>query len=73
MHPIADFYCAKARLVVELDGSQHYTDEGISSDEMRDDALNKLNLEVLRFSNLEIDRDFDGVCEVIHQAVQKRI
>ena len=70
---IVDFYCAKARLVVELDGSQHYTEEGIASDEKRDKLLKSLGLEVIRFSNLEIDRNFKGVCETIHKAVQKRI
>jgi len=52
---IADFYCAKARLVIELDGSQHYTKDGISRDAARKELLNSLELEVLRFSNLDID------------------
>jgi very-short-patch-repair endonuclease len=69
---IADFYSAKARLIIELDGSQHYTEEGIARDTAREEILKSLDLEVLRFSNLEIDRNFDGVCESINRAVQSR-
>ena len=69
---IADFYCAKARLVVELDGSQHYAEDGMSQDAAREEAMNSLGLEVLRFSNLDIDRNFAGVCEAIDLAVRKR-
>ena len=69
---IADFYCAKARLIIELDGSQHYTEEGICRDNERKELLQTLGLEVLRFSNLDIDRNFTGVCESIAQAVRER-
>ena len=69
---IADFYCAKARLVIELDGSQHYTEEGISRDAARDELLKSLDIEVLRFSNLDIDKSFQGVCDAIHLAVLRR-
>ena len=55
MDYIADFYCAKAHLVIELDGSQHYTEEGKSRDAAREEAIKTLDLEVLRFSNLDID------------------
>jgi very-short-patch-repair endonuclease len=72
MNYIADFYCAKARLIVELDGSQHYTGEGMSKDVARDEMINSLNIEVLRFSNLDIDRNLKGVCESINQAVLLR-
>ena len=68
---IADFYCAKARLVIELDGSQHYSEEGASRDAAREEALSSLDLEILRFSNLEIDKNFRGVCESINLAVLK--
>ena len=70
---IADFYCAKARLVIELDGSQHYTEDGIAYDNAREDVLKSLGLEVLRFSNLDIDSNFNGVCHRIDQTVQRRI
>ena len=69
---IADFYCHKARLIVELDGSQHYTDDGLDKDEKRTQILNKYNLEVLRFSNLDIDKNFSGVCTRIEETIKKR-
>ena len=59
---IVDFYCASAKLVIELDGSQHYEDEGVVSDRERDHALNKLGITVVRYSNDDINRNFDGVC-----------
>jgi len=58
--------------VIELDGSQHYTEEGISRDAARDELLKSLDLEVLRFSNLDIDKSFQGVCDAIHLAVLRR-
>ncbi len=61
-HYIVDFYCASAKLVIELDGSQHYEDEGADSDRERDHALNRLGITVVRYSNDDIDRNFDGVC-----------
>ena len=69
---IVDFYCCKAKLVIELDGSQHYTDDGIINDEKRTQVLNKYNLEVLRFSNLDIDKKFYGVCAMIEKALKER-
>jgi len=59
---IADFYCASAKLVIELDGSQHYEDEGAASDQERDRALNQLGITVVRYSNDDISWNFDGVC-----------
>ena len=73
MNYIADFYCAKAKLVIELDGSQHYTEDGIARDQAREELLKTLDLEVLRFSNLEIDQNFSGVCESIDRAVLGRM
>ena len=70
---IVDFYCSSARLVVELDGSQHYTKEGISYDTERTAMLNQYSLQVLRFSNLDIDRYFDSVCETIDNVVKQRM
>ena len=62
---IADFYCPKARLVVEVDGSQHYESEAAHLDQIRTDALTNAGITVLRFSNREIDQEFRGVCEKI--------
>ena len=69
---IVDFFCFKARLVIELDGSQHYTEDGMEYDSIRTDILEKYNLEVLRFTNLEVDENFRGVCETIHGKVRER-
>ena len=70
---IADFYCAEAKLVVELDGSQHYEPQGIAYDKERSIFLSSLGLVVLRFSNRDIDRDFPGVCEQIDITIQNRL
>lgn len=68
---IADFYCAKARLVIELDGGGHYSEEQAEKDAIRTSQLESLNLTVLRICNMDIDRNFTGVCEFIAQAVLK--
>ena len=70
---IADFYCAKARLVVELDGGGHYDPQAMRNDEMRTKALQAHGLKVIRFCNLDIDRNFYGVCTVIDEEVKKVI
>ena len=62
---IVDFYIAEAKLVIELDGSQHFEEEGIAADQERDRYLSELGLRVLRYSNLDINRNFRGVCEDI--------
>ena len=70
---IADFYCAKARLVVELDGGEHYTPEQINKDKIRTAELENMNLTVLRILNRDIDHNFIGVCEYITLAVRKSL
>ena len=70
---IADFYCAKARLVIELDGGGHYEPEQQVLDAQRTEALKKMGLIVLRFCNLDIDRNFRGVCEKIDKVVQNSL
>lgn len=62
---IADFYCGSAKLVIELDGSQHYEENGIASDAERDNYLASLGLRVLRYSNADVNHNFNGVCEDI--------
>ena len=69
---IVDFYCDKAKLVVELDGSQHYMVTGEAKDIERDNFLNSLNLKVLRFSNADINKHFYEVCTVIDNTVKER-
>ena len=70
---IADFYCAKAKLVIELDGSQHYEELNVIRDEKRTAFLNDLGLAVIRISNREINCNFDGVCEYIDLAVKQSL
>ncbi len=70
---IVDFYCAKARLIIELDGGGHYEPEQNSADTARTEQLKKMNLSVLRICNLDIDKNFSGVCEYIDMAVQKAL
>ena len=70
---IVDFYCACAKLVIEVDGSQHYEAQGMAYDAERSVFLSALGLEVLRFSNRDIDRDFRNVCEQIDLTIQNRL
>ena len=70
---IVDFYCASAKLVIEVDGTQHYEPQGMVYDKERSAFLLALGLEVLRFSNRDIDRDFCRVCEQIDITIQNRL
>ena len=70
---IVDFYCHSARLVIELDGAQHYEEQGQAYDGERDAILSGLGLTVVRFSNAQINREFPAVCAAIDRAVQERI
>jgi len=68
---IVDFYCASSRLVVEIDGSQHYENAGKQSDEARDAYLQHWGLSILRFSNYDVDCHFQAVCDAIDRAVRE--
>ena len=70
---VADFYCSKAKLVIEIDGSQHYTDEGKNYDEFRTEIINKYGVKVVRFSNYDIDNNFEGVCAEIEREIKDRL
>ena len=70
---IADFYCHKARLVIELDGAQHYTPEGRSYDEARSKIIEQYGIEVIRFVNGDVDDNFRGVCYMIDKVIKERI
>lgn len=70
---IADFYCARAKLVIELDGSQHFTDEGLCYDLTRSEFLEEYGLEIVRIPNNEINDNFDGVCEFIDSAAKEAV
>ena len=67
---IVDFYCAKARLVIELDGGGHYEVIQTQKDTLRTENLEQMNLRVVRICNQDIDNNFRGVCEYIDMAVQ---
>jgi very-short-patch-repair endonuclease len=67
---IADFYCHQAKLVVEIDGIQHFTPQGKANDEFRTEILNEYGLKVIRFTNLQIDTNFNGVCDYIDVVVR---
>jgi very-short-patch-repair endonuclease len=64
---IADFYCAKASLVVELDGGQHFTDEGTEADRKRDDYMERQGIKVLRFSDRDVFKNLEGVMQRIYE------
>ena len=68
-HYIADFLCTKAKLIIELDGSQHYESKAIAYDSQRTAVFQKYGFEVLRYTNLEIKLRFREVCEDIHNHV----
>ena len=70
---IADFYCAKANIAIELDGSQHYEDEGLVNDEKRTEYLEQYGIKVVRISNLDVSRNFEGVCMYIDNAVKQSL
>ena len=69
----ADFYCYQAKLVVELDGSQHYEPEEIEYDRRRTEYLQQQGYAVLRISNRDVMTKFRSVCEYIDTAVQNRM
>jgi very-short-patch-repair endonuclease len=66
---IADFYCAQAKLVIELDGDTHYTAQAELYDDARTEALALQGIRVIRFTNLEVMQQFDGVCARINQSI----
>ena len=68
---IVDFYCASAKIVIELDGSQHYDSNGVEKDHKRDSFLAEQGIKVLRYSNLDVDKNFKGVCEDILNHINK--
>ena len=70
---ILDFYSYKARLVIELDGSQHYKEKAIEYDKKRTEFLEENQLKVIRFTNLQINQNFSGVCSVIDKIVTERV
>ena len=70
---IVDFYCHSARLIIELDGSQHYDEKGLMKDRIRTERIEQRNLTVLRILNYEVNSNFEGVCQYIDTAVKEAI
>ena len=70
---IADFYSAEARLVIELDGSQHYEGDNIEKDAERTTFLKGYGLTIIRIPNNELNRNFRGVCEHIDAIVRQSL
>lgn len=66
-------YCNRAKIAIEIDGSQHYEDDGRKYDDRRTEILEKQGIKVLRFSNYEINTSFDEVCENIDYEIKQRI
>ena len=70
---IADFYSAEAKLVIELDGSGHYTEEGMKYDAERTAFLEQYGLAIIRIPNIEINKNFNGVCDYINRIVKQSL
>ena len=66
---IVDFYCASAKLVIEIDGSQHYEPDKMEADARRDKYMSSLGLVVKRYANNEINNDFENVCADIYHFI----
>ncbi len=70
---VVDFYCHQANLIIELDGGQHFEQEGMQKDNERTKQLNKRGLKVIRIVNNEVDKNFEGVCEYIDNAIKESL
>jgi very-short-patch-repair endonuclease len=70
---IVDFYCPQAKIVIELDGSQHYEPSEMEQDEQRTAYLHQYDITVIRIPNNEVMQNFEGVCEYIDLAVKQSL
>ena len=70
---VVDFYCHEARLIIELDGSQHYEEKGLLKDKIRTKKIESRNLTIIRIPNNEITKNFRGVCEYIDLCVKQSL
>ncbi len=68
---IADFFCHTAKLVIEIDGSQHYEPDERNADNARSEYFHKEGLKILRFSNADVDKHFDSVCQAVLLALEQ--
>ncbi|MFN8322587.1 MAG: endonuclease domain-containing protein [Chitinophagales bacterium] len=76
-HPIArfvvDFYCHRAMLVIEIDGTSHFSEQANNSDLLRTNELQQFGLRVIRFTNEQVAKDIDGVVIEIHRQILERM
>ena len=70
---IVDFYIANNKTVIEIDGSQHYEDSAIEYDKKRDEFLNNLGIKVLRYTNFQIHKEFENVCNDILRNIGTKV
>ena len=70
---IADFYCAKAKLVIEIDGNQHFTEEGKQYDYERELVMQSFGIETIRYTNNEVEKEFEAVCNAVDMRIKARI
>ena len=68
---IIDFYCPTLKIAIEIDGIQHYYQEGIAKDKFRTEYLNKQGIQVIRITNKQIDNDFTWICKYLDTEIQK--
>ncbi len=66
---VADFYCPKAKLIIEVDGVQHYEERWVKKDKIRDEYFESLGLKVLRFTNFDVLKNINGVLEKIYEEI----
>ena len=70
---IVDFFCHQAKLVIELDGGQHFQDENTNQDDIRTSFLESQGLFVLGFTNWEVDHQFAQACQRIKEVADQRL
>ena len=70
---IVDFYSSKAKLAIEIDGGQHYEDKNRTEDEKRTNIINRYGVDVIRFSNYDINTNFEGVCREIDRFICEKL
>ena len=70
---ILDFYCAKANIAIELDGSQHYQEDGLKKDQARTMFLQQYGIWVIRIANNQVNQNFQGVCQYIDMQVKQAL
>ena len=70
---IIDFYCSKAKLAIEIDGGQHYQNDKIEYDKLRTKSIGEFGIELIRFTNRDIDNNFENTCAVIDNKIKGRL